>query len=124
MWPFFFEAAMKSPMEMLEKKTEFARVYEKGRSYGSKLLVLYVYEPEEDREAGRLGIAVSKKVGGSVVRHRIRRLIKESFRLHQSEWAKRDYIVIARREAAGKSYGEIEESLFYLGKKSNSLAKG
>lgn len=71
-----------------------------------------------------MGISVSKKVGGSVVRHRLRRLIKESFRLHQSEWAPFDYVVVARREAAGKSYEEIEKTLFYLGKKSNSLAEG
>lgn len=112
------------PLESLKNSAAFARVYQEGKSYGSKLLVLYVYESEKNREAGRLGISVSKKVGGSVVRHRLRRLIKESFRLHQSEWAPLDYVVVARREAAGKSYEEIEKTLLYLGKKSKSLAEG
>ena len=112
------------PMETLKKTAEFAEVYEKGKAYGSKLLVLYVLNPEKDREEGRLGISVSKKVGGSVVRHRIRRLIRESFRLHKSEWAARDYVVVARKEAAGKSYAELEAALLLLGKKSNSFGKG
>ena len=83
----------------------------------------FVYS-EKDREAGRLGISVSRKVGGSVVRHRLRRLIKESFRLHKSEWASADFVVVARREAAGKSYEEIESTLLFLGKKANVWKKG
>ena len=113
-----------SPLATLKNTAQFARVYENGKAFGSKLLVLYVCDSEEDRKEGRLGISVSKKVGNSVVRHRIRRLIKESFRLHQSEWAARDYVVVARKEAAGKSYEEIEEALFFLGRKSNTLVKG
>lgn len=111
-------------MESLKTTAQFAEVYEKGKAYGTRTLVLYVLEPDEDREEGRLGISVSKKVGNSVVRHRIRRLIKESFRLHRSEWAARDYVVVARKEAAGKSYEEIEKTLFFLGRKSNMLVKG
>ncbi len=112
------------PLESLKKTEEFARVYREGRSYGSKLLVLYVLDSDEDRAAGRLGISVSRKVGGSVIRHRLRRLIRESFRLHSSEWANKDYVVIARKEAAGKTYAEIEETLFYLGRKANTWNKG
>ena len=112
------------PLESLKNTAQFAEVYEKGKAYGSRLLVLYVLNPEEDRKEGRLGISVSKKVGNSVVRHRIRRLIRESFRLHKSEWAARDYIVVARKEAAGKSYEEIESTLFSLGRKSNTFGEG
>lgn len=111
-------------MEPLRKTAEFANVYDHGKAYGSKLLVLIVLNPEKDREAGRLGISVSRKVGGSVVRHRLRRLIKESFRLHKSEWASADFVVVARREAAGKSYEEIESTLLFLGKKANVWKKG
>ena len=111
-------------METLKKTAEFAEVYEKGKAYGSKLLVLYVLNPEKDREEGRLGISVSKKVGNSVVRHRLRRLIKESFRLHESEWARGDLVVVARREAVGKSYAEIEQALLRAGKKLNIWKKG
>lgn len=100
----------------LKKTDDFERIYRTGRSSGNRFFVLYTAEPEPGR-SGRLGISVSKKVGNSVVRHRIRRLIKECFRLHISEWDDRDMIVVARREAVGKSYAEIEASLLHLGKK-------
>ena len=112
------------PLPSLKTGPEFLRVYRRGRSYGSELLVLYVLESEKGQEAGRLGISISKKVGGSVERHRLRRLIKESFRLRKSEWAPRDYVVVARKEAAGRSYQEIEACLLRLGQKSNTWNKG
>ena len=102
----------------LKKTDDFERIYREGRSGGNRLFVMYAAEPEKGR-SGRLGISVSKKVGNSVVRHRIRRLIKECFRLHISEWADKDIIVVARKEAAGKSYQEIEASLLLLGKKNS-----
>ena len=101
--------------QSLKKNDDFGRVYRQGRSYGSKLLIMYVLKSQD--QAGRVGISVSKKVGNSVVRHRIRRLIKESFRLHLSEWADADIVVVARREAVGRSLSEIEQTLMYLGKK-------
>ncbi|MBQ4425013.1 MAG: ribonuclease P protein component [Lachnospiraceae bacterium] len=107
----------------LKKSEDFLKVYRQGRSYGNKLLVLYVLENGES-ETGRLGVSVSKKVGNSVVRHRLRRLIKESFRLHESEWAKADVVVVARREAVGKSYAEIEQALLHVGKKTRIWLKG
>ena len=112
------------PLPALKNTSDFAGVYQNGKAYGSKLLVLYVCQPEKGREAGRLGISVSKKVGNSVVRHRLRRLIKESFRLRRSEWAAADYCVVARREAAGKSFQEIDACLLYLGKKSETWNEG
>ena len=106
--------------ESLKKTTDFDRVYRQGRSYGNKLLVMYVLDQGQSH-IGRLGISVSKKVGNSVVRHRIRRLIRESFRLHLSEWCgTADYVVIARREAKGKSFWEIEKALLSLGTRSGA----
>ena len=102
----------------LKKTDDFERIYREGRSSGNRLFALYAAEPEEGR-SGRLGIAVSKKVAGSVGRHRIRRLIKECFRLHISEWADKDYIVVARKEAVGKSFAEVEAALLHLGKKNS-----
>lgn len=112
------------PLPSLRTTSDFAEVYRNGKAFGSRLLVLYVYDSEKGREAGRLGISVSKKVGNSVERHRIRRLVKESFRLRKSEWAAADYCVVARREAAGKSFQEIEACLLYLGKKSETWNEG
>ena len=109
------------PLPALKSKSDFAGVYRNGKAYGSRLLVLYIYESEKGQEAGRLGISISKKVGNSVERHRLRRLIRESFRLHLSEWCgTADYVVIARREAKGKSFWEIEKALLSLGTRSGA----
>lgn len=65
----------------------------------------------------RLGISVSKKVGNSVVRHRLTRLIRESYRLNEDMFnSGLDIIVIARSGAKGKGYREISGALLHLGK--------
>lgn len=110
-------------LETIKKTSDFVQVYQQGRSYGNRLLVLYVRNIEPG-QAGRIGISVSKKVGNSVIRHRIRRLIKESFRLHLSEWPDKEYVVVAKREAKGKDYFEIEKALLHLGRKTEVLKQG
>ena len=67
--------------ESLKKYGDFQRVYKKGRSYANKYLIMYVLK--QDVQENRIGISVSKKVGNSVVRHRITRLIRESYRLNE-----------------------------------------
>ena len=62
--------------ESLKKNNDFQIVYKSGRSYANKYLVMYVKENGLDKN--RLGISVSKKVGNSVVRHHLTRLIRES----------------------------------------------
>lgn len=100
----------------LKKKEDFGRVYQQGKSYGNRLLVMYVLEKDRNLE-NRVGISVSKKVGNSVVRHRVKRLIRESFRTHWKQWrAGHDLVVIARQNAKNKSYQEIESALFHLGR--------
>ena len=65
--------------ESLKRNSDFQRVYREGKSYANHYLVLYVLQNQTERN--RLGISVSKKVGNSVVRHRMARLIRESYRL-------------------------------------------
>ena len=97
------------------KNKDFQTIYKRGRSYANKYLVMYVLE--NHREENRLGISVSKKVGNSVVRHRITRLIRESYRLNKSQFKKGyDIVVIARATAKDKTYQEIESALLHLGK--------
>ena len=80
----------------LKKNDDFGRVYRQGRSYGNKLLVMYVLERGQDQES-RIGISVSKKVGNSIVRHRLTRLIRESVRLNSGSILKGyDIVIIAR----------------------------
>ena len=102
-------------LESIKKNDEFKTVYECGKSYANKYLVMYVHR--NDKSKNRLGISVSKKVGNSVVRHRIARLLRESFRLNDekfhSGW---DIVVVARQGAKGRNYFEIESAVLHLAK--------
>jgi ribonuclease P protein component len=92
----------------LSRSAEFERVYRQGRSKGNRFLVLYAF-PREDPEGPRLGLSVSRRVGGAVDRTRLKRLLREAF----WEEARRlptgsDYVVVARPEA--RSLAEREGS--------------
>ena len=101
--------------ESLKKNRDFQTVYNKGNSFANTYLVMYV--ADNGLEKNRLGISVSKKVGNSIVRHRLTRLIRESYRLSEEHFrCGVDIIVIVRTSAKEKSYHEIENALIHLGK--------
>lgn len=76
-----------------------------------------MYVLKNSGECNRLGISVSKKVGNSVVRHRVTRLVRESYRLHENIFnSGLDIVVVARNNAGTASYAEIESALLHLGK--------
>ena len=107
--------------QSLKSNIDFQRVYKKGRSYANKYLVMYLLE--NNQKMNRLGISVSKKVGNSVVRHRITRLIRESYRLHENIFnSGLDIVVIARNSASSVSYYEIESALLHLARLHNILS--
>ncbi len=100
--------------ESLKKHRDFQRVYSHKISYANKYLVMYIMENHMDRN--RLGISVSKKVGNSIVRHRLTRLIRESYRIQEERFrCGYDIVVIARAGSKGKGYREIESALLHLG---------
>ena len=104
--------------ESLKKNKDFQIVYRKGRSFADRYLVMYIMPNDTDKN--RVGISVSKKVGNSIVRHRLKRLIKESYRLSEANFRSGyDIIVIARTGAREKKYHEIESALIHLGKLHN-----
>ena len=75
-----------------------------------------MYVLKNGLEKNRLGISVSKKVGNSVVRHHVTRLLRESYRLHEEMFnSGLDIVVIARAGAKNASYHEIESALLHLG---------
>lgn len=101
--------------ESLKKNKDFQIVYKNSKSYANKFLVMYVRE--NGTENNRLGISVSKKVGNSVVRHHLTRLIRESYRLQEAHFKSGlDIIVIARVSAKDKGYHDIESALIHLGR--------
>ena len=104
--------------ESLKKNKDFQVVYKKGKSFGNKYLVMYILPNE--LEKNRVGISVSKKVGNSIVRHHLTRLIRESYRLHEEQFqCGYDVVVIARTSAKDRTYHEIESALIHLGKLHN-----
>jgi len=101
--------------ESLRKNRQFQEVYKTGKSRANKYLVMYV--SENHQEKNYLGISVSKKVGNSVVRHRVKRLVKESYRLHEDIFNSGLNIVItARASSASITYQEMESAVLHLGK--------
>ena len=111
----------------LKKNYEFQRVYGRGKYASSRTLVVYVLANRSGNR--RLGITTSRKVGNSVVRNRIRRLIRENLRtLLGSLPTGRDIVVVARKadESAGfESVGlELRSLLARLGLLHRPEAKG
>lgn len=99
--------------ESLKKSKDFQKVYKTGYSYANKYLVVYILKNGTDKN--RIGISVSKKVGNSVVRHRITRLIRESYRLEEHHMLRGfDIIVIARMSIKDKNYKTVKNSILYL----------
>lgn len=106
--------------ESLKKNIDFKNVYKNGTSQANRYLVMYVLPNEYKKN--RLGISVSKKVGNSVVRHRVTRLIRESYRLNETLF-KRDFdmVVIARASAKDRTFAEIESALLHLAQKNHII---
>jgi ribonuclease P protein component len=88
----------------LSRSAEFERVYRQGRSKANRYLVLYAFpraeDAPEDAEGARLGLSVSKRVGGAVDRTKVKRVLREAF------WAEAerlpegaDYVVVARPDS-------------------------
>jgi len=108
--------------ESLKKNKDFQIVYKNGKSFANKHLVLYVLDNK--LEENRIGISVSKKVGNSIVRHRLTRLVRESYRLNEEKFQSGlDIVVVVRVAAKDKSYSEIESSLLHAGKLHNIVKR-
>lgn len=100
-------------MERLRKNAQFSDVYRTHSSFADKRLVMYIRNNGES--FNRVGVSVSKKVGNSVVRHRIKRLVKEAFRNSEDMFNNGlDIVFVAKKSAAEMSYKEAEESLMGL----------
>ena len=99
----------------LKNSREFGMVYNHKESYANKYLVMYLRS--NDLDYSRIGISVRKKVGNSVVRHRITRFIRESYRLNKDNIKDGyDIVIVARLTAKGKNYHDIESAFMHLAK--------
>jgi len=118
----------------LKKNRDFQYIYRKGTSKANRLLVMYILNNDtrittkdvnaikscielkiKPERINRFGISVSKKVGNSVVRHHITRLLREAYRLNEETvHAGYDIVIIARTGAKEASYHEVESALLHL----------
>ena len=95
----------------LSRSADFDRVFRQGRSHACRELVLYVF-PRDSEDPPRLGLSVSRKVGGAVQRNRVKRLLREAFSAESQELPPgTDAVVVARAEARALAEREGLEGL-------------
>jgi ribonuclease P protein component len=102
----------------LRRKSEFDAAYARGRRFGNGFFA--VTASTNDKQGARLGMAVAVRTAGNAVeRNRIRRIVRESFRLHQHALPAVDLVVNAKPKARGAPAAELHASLAGLWKKVN-----
>ena len=100
----------------IKQNRDFRRLYAKGKTAVNAYLVVYCRRNKTG--VNRLGLTVGTRVGKAVVRNRVRRLIREAYRLREEQVKKGyDIVVVARTRAAGASYWKIDAALAALLKK-------
>lgn len=105
----------------LKKKKEFNYIYKKGEAFFCKYFTMYVVKTKYN--VSKIGFTVSNKVGNSVVRHRIRRLMSESIRLNIHLLPVNNYVFVARVGSEGLTLKEVTENFLYLFKKAGFSLK-
>ena len=93
----------------IKENSDFKRLYYRGKSVVKKNIA--VYYRKNRFSCNRLGITVSPKVGNAVVRNRVRRLIKENYRLLQGLCVGYDIVIVSRKRAADASFYDIKNDL-------------
>ena len=100
--------------QSLKKNHEFKRLYARGKSAANQWLVLYCRKNKLG--VNRIGITVGGKLGGAVQRNRVRRRIREAYRLNEGRFAAGyDIVIVARVRAKSGTFKQITGALLSLG---------
>ncbi|MDD3114867.1 MAG: ribonuclease P protein component [Anaerovibrio sp.] len=105
---------------ILCRKSDFQRIHRFGKSYANRYLVIYVFTASGLKD--RVGFAAGKKLGNAVTRNRVKRLMRECYRLNQQKLAEGYTILLVGRKAATtEKYDVIERAFLSLGRKAKIL---
>jgi ribonuclease P protein component len=107
--------------QRLKKNRDFARVRQTGQRLVNGCLILN-WSTLPPGGAARLGVVTSGKLGNAVVRSRARRLLRESFRLHQHELAQPvELVLVARASIVGRGLAEVEKDFLTVARRASLL---
>ena len=97
----------------LRKNEDFKKVYSTGKNYWNRNLILYILKNDEDYN--RVGYSITKKIGNSVVRNKVRRRMKEIYRLNVDKLETGyDLIIIPKKNVVDISYKELESAMLHI----------
>ena len=113
---------MLNKLNRLKKRKEFNFIYKKGAVVHSSNFTMHVVRSYKN--ITQIGISVSKHVGNSVIRSRVKRIISEACRLNIEKFAVKNYVITAKASIVDKKSNEIEQELLRALKKNNLLKEG
>ena len=112
---------MLNKVNRLKKRKEFNYIYKKGAFIHSANFTIHV--ARSFRRVTQIGISISKQVGNSVVRSRVKRIISEACRLNINKFAVKNYVITAKPSIANLKSTDVEQELLRVLKKNNLLAE-